>query len=88
MNGSLGPLWCGNSITDPLSILMNKLIPLAAVCMTTLLWQRIAARRRPLLPIALLPLFFGTSVTLILETFWLNRELELPTNSVWWFPWK
>jgi hypothetical protein len=88
MNGSLGPLWCGDFITVPLSILMNQLIPLAALCMAALLWQRIAARRRPLLPIAMLPLFLGTSATLILETFWLNREFELPTHPVWWFPWR
>jgi hypothetical protein len=87
MNGSRPTLWCGNVISDPLSILMNKLIPLAAVCVATISWQRHAARRRPLLPIAIVPLLLGTVVALMLETNWLHDEFDLPTAPVWWFPW-
>jgi hypothetical protein len=80
-------VYCGNIISDPLSFLMNKMMPLAAVSVGTLIWCRFQARRRPLLPITILPLFLGTSLTLILETIWLHRELGLPTSSVWWCPW-
>jgi hypothetical protein len=80
-------VYCGNIISDPLSFLMNKMMPLAAVSVGTLIWRRVQARRRPLLPITILPLFLGTSLTLILETIWLNREFGLPTSTVWWCPW-
>jgi hypothetical protein len=53
----------------------------------TWLLRRIQARRRPLLPITILPLFLGTSVTLVLETGWLRDYGIDLTHSVWWLPW-
>ena len=78
--------WCGNVISDPLGILMNKVAPIVAACVGALLWKRIHERRRPLLPVMILPLFLGTSITLVLETYWLRDYLNLPPHSVWWLP--
>jgi hypothetical protein len=79
-------LWCGNVIIDPLGILMNNFAPIAAACVGALIWKRIRERRRPLLPVMILPLFLGTSVTLILEVYWLRAWFFMPTHSVWWLP--
>jgi len=87
LNGPPGGLWCGNVITDPLLFLMKTVAPTVAGCVGALLWRRIQARRRPLLPITILPLFIGTSVTLVLETFWLRDYGIDLTHSVWWLPW-
>ncbi len=78
--------WCGNVISDPLGILMNKAAPIVAACVGALLWKRTRERRRPLLPVLILPLFLGTSITLVLEAYWLRDYLNLPPHSVWWLP--
>jgi hypothetical protein len=87
LNGPPGRLWCGNVITDPLLMLLNKVAPAVAGCVGALLWRRVQARRRPLLPVAILPLLFGTSGTLVLETRWLRDYGIDLTHSVWWLPW-
>jgi hypothetical protein len=82
-----GGLWCGNVITDPWCFLMNKLGPLAAVCVAIRLSGRIQGRRRPLLPIWVVPLLLGTTAGLVLEA-WLLSDYGLPlSHTVWWFPW-
>ena len=78
--------FCGNVIIEPLEILMNKVAPIVAACVGALLWKRIRERRRPLLPVVILPLFLGTSVTLKLEVYWLRAWFNMPTHSVWWLP--
>ncbi len=78
--------WCGNVISDPLGILMNDVAPIVAACVGALVWNRIRERRRPLLPVMILPLFLGTTITLVLEAYWLRDYVNLPLNSVWWLP--
>jgi hypothetical protein len=83
-----GGLQCGNGLSDPLLFLMNKVGPLAAVCVAVLLHRRNQGRRRPLLPTMVLPSFLGTTVTLVLEAEWLLRDHGVPlSRTVWWFPW-
>jgi hypothetical protein len=78
--------WCGNVISDPLWLLMDKVAPIVAACVGALVWKRVRERRRPLLPVMILPLFVGTSITLVLEAYWLRDQFNLPLNSVWWLP--
>jgi hypothetical protein len=80
-------LWCGNVISDPLAILLIWIAPMVAACVGVLVWKRMRDRRRPLLPVMILPLFLGTSITLVLEMYWLRDEFNMPLNSVWWLPW-
>jgi hypothetical protein len=87
LNRPPGDLWCGNVITDPLLFLLNNAAPTVAGCVGALLWRRVQSRRRPLLPITIWPLFFGTSITLVLETRWLRDYGIDLTHSVWWLPW-
>lgn len=78
-------LWCGNVTTDPYALLTNYLAPYVAVCVVTLVLGRLKARRRPLLPLLVLPIFFGTTSALLYEAYWLrDTGLSFP---VWWFPW-
>jgi hypothetical protein len=79
-------LWCGNVISDPLGILMNQVAPIVAACLGALLWKRTRQRRQPMLPVMILPFFLGTSITLVLEVYWLRDYLNLPPHSVWWLP--
>jgi hypothetical protein len=79
--------WCGNLITDPWLFLMNKVGPLATVCVATRLCWRIRSRRGPLLPIWVVPFLLGTTLGLVLEA-WLLRDYGLHlSRTVWWFPW-
>ena len=82
-------LWCGNVISDPYFLLMNNLVPIVAVCVGISVLRRIKARRRPLLPLMVLPMFLGTTVALMIEGQWLlDRYWGLPIHhNVWWFPW-
>jgi hypothetical protein len=87
VNDRSGRLWCGNAITDPFLFLVNNLMPIVLLCMAALIGRRTQARRRPLLPITILPLFLGTTLTLILEFFWLRDSgLDL-ARCVWWIRW-
>jgi hypothetical protein len=87
VNDRSGRLWCGNVLTDPFLLLMNKVMPFALLCMAALIRRRIKARRRPLLPITILPLFLGTTLTLIFEMFWFRDSgLDL-VQCVWWLMW-
>jgi hypothetical protein len=79
-------LWCGNVVTDPYSLLTNYFAPVVAVCVATRVLRRIQARRRPLLPVLVLPVFFGTTAALLYEAYWL-RDYGVPHPTVWWFPW-
>jgi hypothetical protein len=87
LHGPTGRLWCGNVISDPLLCLVNKLGPLAAVCVAVLLWRRIKSRRWPLLPILVIPVFLGTSAALAFEVVWLRDYGFGLSHAVWWFPW-
>lgn len=78
-------LWCGNVITDPHYLLMNRMAPFLIVCIITLLVRRIPGRRRPYLPLLALPLFLGTTAGLLSEAYYL-RDYGLWFH-VWWFPW-
>lgn len=83
-----GDLWCGNVVTDPLLFLVNWMAPMVAVFMTIFVLGRIEAGRRPLLPLVVLPLFFGTTATLLYETWWLAGDFGFPLHrTIWWFPW-
>jgi hypothetical protein len=80
-------LWCGNVVTDPYLLLMNRLAPIVAVCVIATLVRRIQARRRPYLAPMILPAFFGITAGLVYEAYWL-LEYDFPLHgSVWWFPW-
>ena len=65
---------------------MNNVAPIVAACVGALVWKRVRERRRPLLPVMILPLFLGTSMTLVLEAYWLRDYFNWPLNSVWWLP--
>jgi len=84
-----GGLWCGNVISDPLLILLNWVGPLAALCLVALTLRAIECRRRPLLPIMLVPLFVGTTAALLWEVAWLRDEYGFPDlmNSIRWLQW-
>jgi hypothetical protein len=86
LNGPPDRLWCGNVILDPLYFLLKTAAPTVAGCVAVLVWRRIQARRRPLLPITILPVFIGTTMTLVLETFWLRDYGINLTHSIWWLP--
>ena len=80
-------LWCGNIVTDPFLFLTNKLTPSVAICVATLLLRQIKARRQPLLPLLVLPVFCGTTAALLYEAYWL-LDYGFPFHhTVWWFPW-
>jgi uncharacterized membrane protein YeaQ/YmgE (transglycosylase-associated protein family) len=78
--------FCGNVIIDPLGILMNNFAPIVAACVGALVWKRVRERRRPLLPVMILPTFLGTTITLVLEAYWLRDYENSPPHSVWWVP--
>jgi len=79
---------CGNAISDPLLFLLNWVGPLAGLCLVTLTLRGIRCRRRPLLPIMLLPLFVGTTAALLWEVTWL-REFGFPDliECIRWLHW-
>ncbi len=79
--------YCGNIISDPLSLLTNYLATIVAVCVATLFLKRRQARRRPFLPPLVLPVFVGTIAALLYEAHWLLHEFGLPHTPIWWFPW-
>jgi hypothetical protein len=80
------PAWCGNVITDPLMLLLNKVGPVAGLCVGILLWRGVKRRRRPGLPLWIPPVFFGTLAALINEVIWLlDYGLDL-SRSIWWLP--
>lgn len=80
-------LGCGNVITDPLLFLVNWLGPLCLGCVVALGWNRQRRGIRPVLPIAVLPLFLGTVAGLAIEV-WLLREYGINlSRCVWWLPW-
>jgi hypothetical protein len=87
LHGPHAGLWCGNVVTDPYLLLMNKLTPIVAVCVVLLLARRIQAHRRPFLPLLVLPVFLGTTAGLLYEAYWL-LDYSFPIHdNVWWFPW-
>jgi hypothetical protein len=81
------PVWCGNVITDPLLLLMNWFAPLCLMCVIALWRSRRGRRVRPVLPIAVLPLFLGTLAGLAVEAVWLRDYGINLSHCVWWFPW-
>ena len=78
-------LWCGNIITDPHYLLMNRIAPIIAALLVLRLVVRIQVRRRPYLPLLALPLFLGTTAGLLYEAYSL-RDYGVWFH-VWWFPW-
>ena len=79
--------YCGNIVSDPLSMLTNYQAPIVAGCLATLFLKRRKAGHRPFLPPMVLPVFLGTLAALLFETHWLFREFGLPHTPIWWFPW-
>jgi hypothetical protein len=80
-------LWCGNVVTDPLLFLVNWFAPLCLMCVIALWWGRRRHRVRPVLPIAVLPLFLGTLAGIGIEAVWLRDYGINLSHCVWWFPW-
>lgn len=78
---------CGNVITDPLVLLVNWLGPLCLGCVVALGWGRRQCGIRPVLPIAVLPLFLGTWAGLAVEAVWLRDYGINLSHCIWWFPW-
>lgn len=80
------PLGCGNVITDPLLQLVNWFGPLCLGSIVSLGWGRRRRGIRPVLPIAVLPLFLGTGAGLAVEAVWLRDFGISLSHSIWWFP--
>ena len=59
--------YCGNIVSDPLSLLTNYQATIVAVCVATLFLKRRKARHRPFLPPLVLPVFLGTLAALLFE---------------------
>lgn len=80
------PLWCGKVITDPLLLLVNWLGPFCLGSVAALGWGRRRRGIRPVLPIAVLPVFSGTWAGLTVEAVWLRDFGISLSHCVWWFP--
>src|SRR4051812_24453939 len=80
-------LWCGNVVSDPLLLLVNWLGPVCLGCVVALGWGRQRRGVRPVLPIAVPPLFLGTWAGLAVEAVWLRDYGINLSHCVWWFPW-
>ena len=79
--------WCGNVVSDPFAILVNWVSPLAAACVSWLLWRSLKSRRWPVAAVAGLVIFLATTAGLIAEGMWLKETCGLPLHRTWWCPW-
>lgn len=87
--GSLGPLWCGNTVTSPLVPILNWGTPLALVSLAWLIRSRRAVAR-PALQIVLAHIAFGVPTAGLLGfALWffygppLDGDFRI-ADQVWW----
>lgn len=84
---SQGVLWCGNAVSDPFTLLVNVVCPLAAMCAAVLARRCIMARRWSFFSFTALLAFVATSACLAYECNLLGRY-GLAIGRVWWAPWQ
>jgi hypothetical protein len=81
-----GLLWCGNVVSEPYSILVKVVGPLAAICSAVLARRCILARRWPCYSVTALLTFAATSACLAYESHILGLY-GLEIGRIWWAPW-
>ncbi len=85
--GPPGLLWCGNAVSDPFTLLVNVVGPLAASCAAVLVRRCVKARRWPSSAVTALLTFAVTSVCLGYEAHVLGRY-GIEIGRIWWLPWR
>ena len=81
-----GKLWCGNVVSDPLSLDFNILVPLAAGSALAMTRLCVISRRWPLLCQFSMVLLVLTLAFLLLATRVLTVDYGLPVGRIWWLP--
>jgi hypothetical protein len=87
LNAPPGVLWCGNVVSDPFTLLVSVVGPIAAVCAAVLARRCIKSRRWPCRSVTALLTFVLTSAFLAYEARFL-AQYGLPVGRVWWLPWR
>ena len=84
---SLGVLWCGNAVSDPLTVLVNVVCPLAAICAAVPYRRSIMTHHWPCYSVTALLSFVASSACLAYECHVLGLY-GLAIGRVWWAPWR
>jgi hypothetical protein len=79
--------WCGNAVSDPFGLLVNVVVPLAAIGAAALILRYFKARHWPIYGITALISFTITTTGLVYEASVLH-DYGIPIGRVWWILWR
>ena len=81
-----GKLWCGNVVSDTLSLNFNILVPVAAGCALAMIRLCAASGRWPLICQFSVVLLVVTLSSLCVATRLLIVDCAFPVGRIWWLP--